>query len=171
MTQGYLLLPLLSLDTFLLSVALAKTAPPRRLLLLLTLAEGLAPLLGYAFGRLFFAAIAASVMHIVAGVLLLALALVLAFGAREDPEEEMETLSRAPLLGMAAVGADEFGFGVVLPALHTQVVFAVIWLLLQAPVAVLLGLALGRRLNLSDRLRYAPAFLVALLAVWQLVAP
>ncbi len=168
-TYGILLLPALSLDTLLVAMALARHGPPLRTVLSLTLAEALAPLVGYGLGALFLG-IAPHLGDLLAAVLLLLLGVHLLREAREGGEAPGELLSRGTtILGMAAVALDELGVGVTLPALHVSPLPAVLWLLVQAPVMALLGLWLGLRISAWEPLRYVSGGLILALGVVQAV--
>lgn len=166
----WLLLPLLSLDSFTVSVALASHDGRRRIFWLLVLAEASAPLLGFLIGGLTGRLVPPRLFGAIAAVLLLLLSVMLLREAGEDADEAEELLERTPLLAAVAVGADEFGFGLTLPYLHAYALLPAALIALQAPIAVGLGFSLGDRARRVLWLRWVPPIGVLVLGVLEALA-
>lgn len=167
---GAALLPLLSLDTLLVAMALSRHGASLRAVLALAAAEAAATLVGYLFGALLFARLPGDLGTLATGLVLLMLGVHLAAEAREGDDEAKRLRARGWVFGVLAVSLDELGFGATLPGLAVSPVLAVSWILVQAPLVALTGRWLGRRLPGTERLRYLPAVLITALGVAESVS-
>ncbi len=165
---GFAVLPALSLDTLIVAMVLARHGSPWRTVMLLSAAEAVAPLLGYAVGYLALGLVPAAAA-IGSAILLLVLGVHLLREARAGDEAAERIATRGPILGALAVGLDELGLGAALPALHMSPLPAVLWLIVQAPVMALAGLWLGRKVSVWAPLRYLPGSLILALGLVQAV--
>lgn len=166
--MGTVLLGVLSLDTFFVAMALARHGPALRLVLLLSAAEAIAPLVGFAAAAVVFG-FAPDAMGALSGVLLVLLGLYLLYEAREGEDEAEKLLSGGVLLGVAAVSLDELGVGAALPGLGVSPLFAAAWMVVQAPLFALAGLWLGRRVLAWPPLRFLPGALLVVLGALKLL--